>query len=151
MPNKPGPKTNPYRDGESWKTGSSARAERLEAYLEWMLTPEPLRSPSTKKAFAEALGVSDSTLWRYEQDRYFQREYMRRYRGTLKVADVGDIVKAQVEIAKDTSHRSSTQAARLVLDWVEKHEDKQGPTVDLTELDESELLELVNEFFSDTE
>lgn len=151
MQNKPGPKQNPYRDGESWKTGSSARAERIEAYLEWMLTPEPLRVPQTKKAFAEALGVSDSTLWRYEQDRYFQKEYMRRYRGTLKVADVGDIVKAQVEIAKDTSHRSSTQAARLVLDWVEKHEDKQGPTVDLTELDEGELLELVNEFFSDTE
>lgn len=140
-----------YLDGESWKTGSSLRTERMEQYLEWMLTPTQLREPSTKKAFADAIGVHDSTLWRYEQDRWFQKEYMRRYRGALKVADVGDIVKAQVEIAKDTSNRQSTQAARLVLDWVEKNEDRQGQTIDLSEMSQEELLELVDEYLTDAE
>lgn len=148
---KPGPKENPYREGESWKTGSSKKTERLEAYLDWMLTPQSLREPASKKAFADLIGVHESTLWRYEQDRWFQKEYMRRYRGVLKVVDVSDIVKAQVEIAKDTSHRSSTQAARLVLEWVEKNEDKQGQQFDLADLSEEELMELVNEYFADTE
>lgn len=146
---KRGPKESPYREGESWKTGSSLRDERVAAYLEWMLTPEPLREPSTKRAFADALGVHESTLWRYEQDRSFQKEFMSRRRGLLKVMDVDKILRAQIQIAADPDNRGSTQAARLLLDWMEKDDGSQGHTVDLTELSEEELMELVHEVISD--
>ncbi len=144
MAKGPGGKT--YLEGESWKTGSSLRQERLEAFLEWMLTPEPLRDPPSKKAFAQFLGVSESTLWRYEQDRWFQREFMKRRRGLFKVTDAESVLKAQIKIASDPDNRASTQAARFLFDWMDKLDDKQGHTTDLSELDEEELLSLLNEY-----
>lgn len=139
-----------YREGESWKTGSSLRDERLNAYLQWMLTPEPLRVPSTKKAFAELLGVAQSTLWNYEQDRKFQTELMKQRRGLFKVTDAERIIKAQIEIATNPElKQASTQAARFLFDWMEKQDDRQGSTLDLSELNVDELMELVNEYVTD--
>ena len=139
---------NPYQEGESWKTGSSTKRERVDVYIEWLLTPEPLRAPSTKKALAELLGVDPSTLYKYEREDRFQREFLRRRRGLIKVEDADRIIKAQVEIATDPGAKNSTQAARFLFDWMEKNTDKQDQSVDLSAMSEEELLELVNEYLS---
>lgn len=137
-----------YIEGESWKTGSSLRKQRQAAYLEWLCTPEQLREPSTKRDFAEMMGVHESTLWRYEQRQDFQKEYMRRRRGLFKVTDAQSVLKAQIQIASDPDHKSSTQAARFLFDWMEKNNDTGSAQLDLSELDEDELLELLNEYLA---
>ena len=139
---------NPYEQGESWKTGSATKRERVDVYIEWLLTPEPLRVPSTKKALAELLGVDQSTLYKYEREDRFQREFLRRRRGLIKVEDADRIIKAQVEIANDPSAKNSTQAARFLFDWMEKNTGQQDQQVDLSALSEEELLELVSEYLS---
>jgi transcriptional regulator with XRE-family HTH domain len=139
---------NPYMTDESWKTGSSAKRERVDMYLEWLLTPEPLRVPKTKKALAELLGVDPSTLYKYEREDRFQREFLRRRRGLIKVEDADRIIKAQVIIATDPGAKNSTQAARFLFDWMEKTSDRQDQGVDLSVLTEEELLELVNEYLN---
>lgn len=136
---------NPYEEGESWKTGSSVKKERQNIYLEWLLTPPSLRDPSTKKALAELLGVDPSTLYKYEREDRFQRDFLRRRRGMIKVEDADAIIRAQVEIATDPSAKNSTQAARFLFEWMEKNMDRQDQTVDLTEYSVDELMELVNE------
>lgn len=136
---------NPYDVGESWKTGSASKKERQDVYLEWLLTPEPLREPRTKKALADLLGVDPSTLYKYEREDRFQREFLRRRKGLIKVEDADRIVKAQVEIATDPSAKNSTQAARFLFEWMEKNTDRQDQLVDLSEYSIDELMELVNE------
>lgn len=138
---------NSYVEGESWKTGSALKKQRQELYLEWLLTPEPLREPRTKKALAELLGVDPSTLYKYERESLFQREFLRRRRGLIKVANVDDIISAQVEIATDPTAKNSTQAARFLFEWMEKVV-PQDQGVDLSALSEEEFMELIDEFYN---
>lgn len=139
---------NPYLEGESWKTGSSSKKDRVELYTEWLLTPEPLRVPGTKKALAELLQVDPSTLYKYEREESFQREFLRRRRGLIKVQNVDDIIRAQVEIATDPGAKNSTQAARFLFEWMEKNTGQQDQGVDLSAMSEEELLELVNVYLN---
>ncbi len=139
---------NSYVSGESWKTGSSLKKERQEIYLEWLLTPEPLREPKTKRALAELLEVDPSTLYKYEREERFQREFLRRRRGLIKVEDADRIIKAQVEIATDPGAKNSTQAARFLFEWMEKVM-PQDQGVDLAALSEEEFMELIDEFYAD--
>jgi hypothetical protein len=138
---------NPYEGGESWKTGSSLKRERQETYLEWLLTPAELRVPSTKKALAGLLEVDTSTLYKYEREDRFQREFLRRRRGMIKVADADAIIRAQIVIATDPSAKNSTAAARFLFEWMEKVI-PQDQSVDLASLSEEEFMELIDEFYT---
>lgn len=47
--------------------------DRQVMFVTWCATPEPLRNPPTKAALAEALGVNESTLWRWSNDPQIQQ------------------------------------------------------------------------------
>ena len=72
-----------YREGETWKTGSSLTRERQDAYIEWMATPRAEREPSTKIELAELLRVTTQTLRNYGRDPRVQRELQKRQRGAF--------------------------------------------------------------------
>lgn len=136
-----------FADGESWKTGSSLRRQRMEMYLDWFLTPASSRHPQSKVGFAESIGVAESTLWRYERDRWFQDELVNRRRGLFKVVDVQKIIENLVTIASDPDNKQAVSAARTLLEWSEKvGPQEQG--LNLAELSIQELMELAQEAYA---
>lgn len=137
-----------YASGETWKTGSSLRKQRLEMYLSWILTPPQERTPQGKKEFAAQLGVDLSTLWRYEQDRWFQEELMARRRSLFKVIDVEAVLKNLVVIASDPGNKQAVSAARTLLEWSEKAQSETTAAVNLDDLTHEELMELANELYA---
>ena len=139
--------TEKFAAGESWKTGSSLRRQRMELYLDWYLTPASERHPQSKVAFAESIQVAESTLWRYERDRWFQDELVARRRGLFKVVDVQKIIENLVTIASDPENKQAVSAARTLLEWSEKvGPQEQG--LNLSELSIQELYELAQEAYA---
>lgn len=139
-----------FRDGESWKTGSSLKRERMELYLEWLLTPPSRRQPKTKADFAASLGVDRSTLYKYERDPVFQREYQRLSRGLFKVEKAEKVIDTLFQIATDPDNRNAVSAARTLLEWMDKGtESEQG--IDLSEMSEDELLQLARMIYEQTD
>ncbi len=111
----------PFRQGESWKTGSSEKAERVEAYIEWLVTPEAEREPKTKTELAGLLGVSPATLRNYDKEAHVQREVIRRGRGLAKVERAAKVLDALFERALcSDKDAAANQAAKIWLDWVDK-------------------------------
>ena len=136
-----------FAPGESWKTGSTLRRQRMEMFLEWCLTPPSERDPQGRQGFADRMGVALSTLWRYEQDRWFQDELMARRRGLFKVVDVQTVLENLVKIASDPLNKQAVSAARTLLEW----SDKAGPVeqgINLSELSIEELMELAQEAYA---
>lgn len=111
-----------YAEGESYKTGSSLKQQRMEAYLEWSLTPEGARTPSTKTKFAESIDVTLQTLANYDKDKWFQREFTKRGRGLFSVQRASKVVDTLFTIATDKEHKNAVTAARLLLDWAARGE-----------------------------
>lgn len=132
-----------YEEGESWKTGSSAKFERMNQYIEWILTPKDARRPSTKKEFAKLLDVTPQTLANYEKELYFQKEVDKRSRGYFKAASMPDVISTLVKVATDVEHKQVVSAGRLLLEWQDKV--VRDDTPDLTDLNLQELLEKVQE------
>ncbi len=138
-----------YREGESWLTGSSLKRERMRLYLEWLATPASQRLPRSKKEFASSLGVDVSTLYKYERDPWFQKEFQRLTRGLFKVEKAQRVVDTLFEIATDPLNRNAVSAARTLLEWMDKtHDAEQG--IDLSELSEEELLDLAKMIYEQT-
>lgn len=54
-----------------------------QAYLDWLCTPPQERNPKSKKAFAEHLGIERKTLYRWEDDIEFMKEWEKRYYKTI--------------------------------------------------------------------
>ena len=124
---------------ESWKTGYSAAQKRREEYLEWLLTPEAERVPSTKVKLAEQLGISTETLRNYQSDPWFQREYALRGRSLLRVERAGTILDSLYTQAKDPDNPRSVQAAKVLLDWMSKSLDATVTEGDIVDLSDEEL------------
>lgn len=114
-----GPKGSVWAEGESWKTGSSKRDERIEAYIEWILTPASERVPETKQDLADLLGCTTQTLRNYARDPYVQRELTQRGRSINKVERAGDVLDSLFRQATDPD-KPSVQAAKVWLDYVSK-------------------------------
>lgn len=49
-----------------------------QAYLEWLLSPASERVPESKMAYAEAAGVHVKTLYLWEKNKDFRREWNRQ-------------------------------------------------------------------------
>lgn len=130
--------------GESWKTGSALKRQRMEVYLNWLLTPPSQRVPQLKKELAASMDVQPETLWRYEQERWFQDELMSRRRGLFKVIDVEGVLKTLLTIAIDPGNRQAVSAARTLLEWSEKAIPG-GQGIDLSGLTNEELIALIKE------
>ena len=104
------------------KQAPEARMKRMEMYAEWLATPADVREPSTKKEAGERLGISYETLKDYERDPRFQTMYRDRIAAEFKVAKLGDVIHTLGVQAVDPTHPRSVQAARLLLDWMDKHD-----------------------------
>ena len=112
------------------KQSPEAKLARMRAYVEWFAAPDDMRSPSTKKEFAEIMGVSVETLRSYEADATFQRMYMERVGKALRVDRLGDVLNALHRKATDHSSPQSVQAAKTLLDWMDKHAPREaGPSL----------------------
>lgn len=141
-----------YSEGESWKTGSSSKRQRLEAYLEWAITPVELREPRLKKEFAESIGVTVQTLANYDRDSWLQKEVAKRSRGLFKATSATEVISTLTAIATDKEHKNAVTAARLLLDWMDRGVEV-DPSDSLESLSTEELeakLELMKNRNSDT-
>jgi hypothetical protein len=116
--------TKAYDEGESWKTGSTPKRQRMEAYLEWVITPSEAREPRLKRELAESLGVTVQTLANYDRDVWFQREVAKRSRGLFKATRATEVISTLVAIATDKEHKNAVTAARLLLEWMDKGTDE---------------------------
>lgn len=130
-----------YAEGETWKDGSSLKRERMEAYLEWVLTPEAARKPSTKTEFAASLDVTLQTLANYDKDRWFQSQYTKRSRGLFSVKRAQKVIDNLYSIAIDQEHKNAVTAARLLLEWMEKGQEQAEKSA--SDLPTDELIEIV--------
>jgi len=128
------------REGESWKTGSSARREKLSLYAEWLLLPEASREPRTKAELAEELDVSRTTLWNYEQDAWLQSELLRRQRATIQVGKLGDVMDSLIKQATNPENPRSVQAAKVILEFVSSGEE-QRTAEDLSSMTDEAVLQ----------
>lgn len=131
----------PFREGESWKTGSSLKRERQEEYVEWLLTPRAERDPSTKQELAEQLGVTPATLRKYDKEPYVQREVVRRGRGLAKVHRAAEVLDSLYRRAIDPESGSAgNSAAKIWLDWVDRAT-SQSDDISLEDMSDEELVE----------
>jgi hypothetical protein len=141
----------PFREGESWKTGSSLKKERMEAYIEWLITPRAERDPKQKQELAEQLGVTPATLRGYDKEPYVQREVLRRGRGLAKVNRAADVLDALYRRATDPESGSAgNSAAKIWLDWVDRAT-SQSDEVDLEDMDDEQLVEYMQRLLDQIE
>lgn len=139
---KRGPK---WKEGENYKTGSSARTEGMEVLIEWLVTPESEREPRFKQELADALGVTPRTIRNWEKEPYVQRAVSSRTRGLFKVEKASAVVAALYETAVDVGNSRQVAAAKVFLDWTDKAEAELSAD-DLAELSNAEIAELLAEF-----
>jgi hypothetical protein len=104
----------------SWKTGYPDAEKRKETYLEWLLTPEAERSPTTKRKLAEALGVSTQTLRNYAQDPLFQKALIQRGRTLYRVERALPVLDSLYRQAIDSDNPRSVAAAKVILEYISK-------------------------------
>lgn len=104
------------------KLSPEARMHRMGLYAEWLATPSELREPLTKKDVAERLGVTYDTLKDYEADPRFHRLYTDKLNQEFKVERLGDVLNTLMVQATDPQSTRAVQAARLLLEWMERRE-----------------------------
>ncbi len=138
------------KDGESFKTGSSETAQRKEDYIEWLLTPKEERIPSTKKEFADVVGVSVQTLRNYARDPKVQATLIQRGRAINKVERAQDVLDSLYRMATGDAPggtpAAAVSAAKVWLDWTEQ-QIGEGATEELDNLSREELLALVERVY----
>ena len=122
----------------SWKTGDPGKKERMEVYVDWLLTPSTERVPSSKRELAELMGVSTQTLRNYAKDPWLQGELVRRGRALNRVERASDVLDALYQQAVDTENARSVAAAKAWLDWVNQQVEPSLDT-DIANMDLDEL------------
>lgn len=105
------------KPGVSWKDGDPEKAFRMDAHLEWLLTPKELRLPATKYEHAEKLGVTRQTLNNYELDESFRKKLRQEMKARFGVEAKADVLASLIAQAQDTSNPRSVQAAKILLTW----------------------------------
>lgn len=119
------------------------RIARMEAYVEWLLTPESERQPRYKKDLAAALGVSTNTLRKYDHDPWVRKEYLKRSRVSFTVSRAADVIETLYQRATDPHDPQGVTAAKTLMGYFQAHDEKeQDKTVDLSELTADELVKL---------
>lgn len=135
------------REGESFKTGSSEKRERMAVYIDWLLTPANEREPTTKKGLAELLGVTPETLRRYHSDPWLQRELADRARKEARVDRLPDILQSMYDQAINRENTRSVAAAKVYLDFLNQTEEAR--TIEnLEELSNDDLMKVMNELLA---
>lgn len=122
------------------------RRERMEAYLEWCLTPRGERQPSSKQKYADEFGVTVQTLRNYQRDPWFQTEFQKRGRQLARVERAADVVDRLYQLATDpdTSPGAAVSAAKAFLDWTDQTVEDLS-VGDLLEMSFDEMRDLIDE------
>lgn len=129
--------------GWNWKTGSEDKRQRMAAYVDWLCTdPDQRGEVDSKAKLAAYLDVTDQTLRNYTRDPWFIQEVQRRQRADARVDRLPHVLDTLFTIASDPTHRSSVQAAKVYLDWVERVTDEKVEKVDVASLSSDELVKL---------
>lgn len=116
---------------------------RMDAYVEWLLTPRSHRSPQTKKDLAALLGISTETLRRYDHDPWVRREYLKRSRASFTVSRAADIIDTLYKRATDDHDPQGVTAAKTLMQYMQQQDEAEGADrVDLSQLTTDELVEL---------
>jgi len=125
------------------KQSLEAKRNRMEVYVEWLLTPKSERFPSTKTELAKQLGVSLQTLGTYSRDRWLQDEYLRRARAVFKADRMQQVLDSLYHQAIDVKNQRSVQAAGKLMQWamdtVERDRDE---ALDLERMSPEDLMDL---------
>lgn len=138
-----------FATGESWKSGSAGKRERMATYVDWLLTPESERTPKTKKDLADLLGITPATLRNYTQDAWLQKEIGNRAKATAKIERLPEILDSLFNQAVDEQNPRSVAAAGKYLDYLTKTEEVRE-TADLTEMSDEDLVKLLSEILQRT-
>lgn len=138
----PGSKMD-YAGGESWKSGSEGKRERMAVYLDWLLAPKGERTPSTKKGLAEVLGVSTATLRNYTQDPWLQKNLSTRVRATARVELLPDVLASLYDQAVDRLNPRSVAAAGKYLDYLRQAEELGDDGINLEDMSEDDLNKVI--------
>lgn len=153
--------TEVYAEGESFKTGSEAKAVRLEAFVDWLLLPENEREPRTKKAFGELYGVGPQTVRNDMREPYVQRELASRARAVARVDRLPAVLDNLYRLATgsgDPGDRGSgaatpanaqVSAARAYLDWMLRTEPIREADLDVRQLNQAELMQVALAFLDE--
>lgn len=131
-----------YRKGESHMTGSSQKREQQEVYLQWLVTPESMREPSTKKAMAELLGVTARTLNLWEKEPAFMRRVMSETKNNIQVKKVSTILESLYVTARNPDSGRQVAAAKVLLDYADRKVDEVSAE-ELREMPAEELADLL--------
>lgn len=147
--------TEVFQEGESFKTGSQRKAERLAAYVDWLLTPPDERTLKTKTEFARYWGVTLETLRKDTQEPFVQRELASRARAVARVDRLPAVLDNLYRLATGggpdpgggavgaaTPPAAQVAAARTLLDWMERTANIREQDVNVRDLSNTELMEL---------
>lgn len=113
-----------------------------EFFVGWLALPPNRREPRTQEALAEALGVSSQTLRNWKRDPRIVGKVKGKIQGVLAVNDLSQIVESLKEQAFDSSNPRSVQASKVLIELMERGEQKQAE-VPLSDKSNDELKELV--------
>lgn len=134
--------------GDWFKPQRKARTELLPGqaeFIEWLIDPN--RQPETQTAYAKVTGVHTTTLHAWKRDPVFQKAWSRRCIDEgIDPTRVKDVIDAMFTKAAG----GDTQAAKLVLAYVEKatpwsqpSQDEVEDTTSVTEMSDDELVALL--------
>lgn len=115
-----------------------------EQYIEWLAIPPNRREPASQEKMAKALGVTSDTLRNWKRDPRIISKVKGRIQGVIALNDLASIVETLKEQAFDASNPRSVQAAKVLIEMMEKGESRQAD-VPLTEMSNEELRKLAAE------
>lgn len=133
---------------ESWKTGSQEKRDNMAEYVAWLLTPESDREPKTKTAFAEQLGVTLQTLRNYNREPFVQRELAEKARAVARVDKLPDVIQALYLQASDIENSRSVQAAKVLLDWMQRTEEAREAPIEVEGMTDEMLVKTALEMLA---
>lgn len=133
---------------ESWKTGSQQKRDNMAAYVTWLLLPDSEREPRTKTEFADSLGVTLQTLRNYNREAFVQRELGEKARAVAKVDKLPAVIESLYVQASDPENSRSVQAAKALLDWLERTEPSREAPLEVEGMSDEQLIKTALEMLA---
>lgn len=115
-----------------------------DAYFSWLMTPERLRDPRSKTAFADRFGVSRQTLHAWERSAEFKGR-LDAERTRLGVNEYGNVVGELLRIVKDeaVADANKINASRLLFDVLDMKPGAKVEKPKMVELSDEERARVV--------
>lgn len=136
-------KTDPSwwgKEGESPMTGSAVKRDNQDMVLQWLLTPSELREPKTKRALAEALGVTERTLYNYLSEPSLQRKLANERSRIGRVERAQDVIDAlYARSLQEDSPSAANAAAKLWLEFTFRGLEERE-ALDMTAMTDDEVM-----------